>query len=43
VIDSGAFINNHSVATSRFENGIYFVKITNGTVGLKTERIIINH
>jgi len=43
IIDSGAFINNHLVETSGFDNGIYFVKITNGTVGLKTERIIINH
>jgi len=43
VIDSGVFINNHLVETSEFDNGIYFVKITNGTVGLKTERIIINH
>jgi hypothetical protein len=43
VIDSGVFINNHLVETSEFDNGIYFVKVTNGTVGLKTERIIINH
>jgi hypothetical protein len=43
VINSGAFINDTIIETSSFENGIYFVKITNGTVGLKTERIIINH
>jgi hypothetical protein len=43
VIDSGVFINDTIIEISSFENGIYFVKITNGTVGLKTERIIINH